>query len=191
MLTFAPISHFQPGALSDLIRRSYARLVQECSEHWKDEAKEWDDFDRQAFAHPGTIGTCVLISCLDDQPVGLASYDPRNEPEYGRVGQNCILPEFRGRGFGKQQILEVLRRLKGRRIRNARVTTSEHPFFLPARKMYEALGFKETRRFPGGPDPRYGIIELERPIILGRSFAQKKRISLAGEENKPKRGASV
>jgi ribosomal protein S18 acetylase RimI-like enzyme len=161
MLIFTPICHYPPGTLADLIRKSYAALVQECPEHWRQEGENWADFDRQSFAHPDTIGECVFVSCLNNEPVGLGSYDPRPEPQYGLIGQNCILPEYRGRGFGKEQILEILRRFKERKIKAARVTTSEHPFFLPARKMYQNLGFRETRRLLGGPDPRYGIIELE------------------------------
>jgi GNAT superfamily N-acetyltransferase len=160
-LTFAPISRFAPGALADLIRRSYAELVEKWPAHWEGESAKWDDFDREAFGYPETIGRCVFVSCLNGEPVGLASFDPRQAPQYGVVGQNVILPEFRGRGFGKLQILQVLSRLRERGIATARVTTSEHPFFLPALRMYESLGFKEFRRYPGGPDPNYGLIDLE------------------------------
>lgn len=168
MLVFTPISSYQPGALADLIRKSYAGLVQVCPQHWKKEGEKWDDFDRQSFAHPDTIGECVFVSSLDNEPIGLASYDPRHEPQYGLIGQNCILPEYRGQGFGKVQILEILRRFKERKIRAARAITSEHPFFVPAMKMYVALGFREVRRFAGGPDPDHGLIELELPIIALR-----------------------
>jgi ribosomal protein S18 acetylase RimI-like enzyme len=164
-LTFVPISQFSPGALADLLHKSYAGLVEKWPGRWDREAGSWNDFDRQAFAHPDTIGKCVFVSRLKDNPVGLASYDPRGGPRYGLIGQNCILPEYRGRGFGKQQILEILSRLKARRIEGARVTTSEHPFFLPARKMYRSLGFEEVRRFAGGPDPDYGLIELEMKLV--------------------------
>ena len=170
-LTFVPISLFSPGTLADLIRRSYAELVEQWPEYWKEEGAKWDDFDRQAFAHPETIGKCVFVSLLDGQPIGLASYDPRQAPRYGMVGQNCVLPEFRGRGLGRRQILEVLRRFGEQRIESARVTTSEHPFFLPAIKMYQGLGFREIRRFAGGPDPEYRIIELQMPLGSKRASA--------------------
>lgn len=161
MLTFAPISRYPPGTLSSLIHESYAGLLRECHGRWKQESEKWEDFDKQAFAHPDTIGRCVFVSCLDGQSIGLASYDPRPGPRYGLIGQNCVLPEYRGQGFGKQQIQEILRRFQEYHIRAARVSTSEHPFFTPALRMYQSLGFKETRRFVGGTDPRYKIIELE------------------------------
>jgi len=139
-------------------------LVEAWPEYWKDEETKWDEFDKQGFDNPDTVGECIFVSCLEGEPVGLASYDPRHEPAYGIIGQNCILPECRGWGFGGRQILEILRRFEEREIEVARVTTSEHPFFLPARKMYGALGFREIRRFAGGPDPRFGLIELALPL---------------------------
>jgi ribosomal protein S18 acetylase RimI-like enzyme len=166
-LVFAPIAFCRPGLLSDLLRRSYAGLVESCPEHWAQEAGKWDDLDREAFAQPKSIGKCVFVSALDDHLVGLASYDPRHEPEYGIVGQNCILPEYRGRGFGKLQIVETLRRFGERTTQAARVTTSEHPFFAPALGMYQSLGFREIRRFAGGPDPRYELVELEIKLRTG------------------------
>jgi GNAT superfamily N-acetyltransferase len=166
LLTLAPISLFQPGLLSDLIQRSYAGLVEEWPMYWKQESEKWAAFDRQAFAHPDSIGKCVFVSCLDAEAIGLASYDPRQEPQYGLIGQNCILPEYRGRGFGKLQILEILRRFRERNTRAARVTTSEHPFFLPARNMYQNLGFKEIRRSTGGPDPQYLRIDMELELFF-------------------------
>jgi len=166
-LEFATIAGFKRGDLADILRRSYAALVEERPESWKSEEAKWDDFDRQAFAHRESIGKCVFVSLpgnddlFSDKPIGLASYDPRRAPEFGTVGQNCVLPEFRGRGFGREQILEILRRFREGGIAAARVTTSEHPFFLPALRMYQGLGFLEARRIAGGPDPRYRLIDLE------------------------------
>jgi GNAT superfamily N-acetyltransferase len=94
-----------------------------------------------------------------------ASYDPRPGPSYSVIGQNCVLPEYRGRGFGSRQILEILGRFRAKNVALARVTTSEHPFFIPARTMYRDLGFRETRCFAGGPDPRYQLIELEKGLL--------------------------
>ena len=161
-LTFDPLSLFAPGDLANIIGRSYAELVEKWPEPWERERRKWLDFDRQAFARPDTVGKCVFVSRLDGEPVGLASYDPRPGPLYGVIGQNCVLPEYRGRGFGKRQILEVLRRLEAGGMRTARVTTSEHPFFLPALGLYRSLGFRETRRLAGGRDPRHRLVELER-----------------------------
>jgi len=164
-LIFEPISLFSPGELADIIGRSYAELVEKWLDPWEHEREKWDEFDRQAFARPDTVGRCVFVSCLEQRAVGLGSYDPRPGPSYAIVGQNCVLPEYRGRGFGKRQIAEIFRRFGAKNVRAARVTTSEHPFFLPALSMYRDLGFREIRRFAGGPDPRYQLIELEKDLL--------------------------
>jgi hypothetical protein len=97
-LTFVSISRFAPGALAGMIKKSYAALVEECPEYWEAENENWEDFDREVFTYPESVGECAFISLLDGEPVGLASYDPRQAPQYGIVGQNCVLPEYQGKG---------------------------------------------------------------------------------------------
>ncbi len=163
MLTFTPISGYRPGDLFEIICRSYEQLIRNESQYWKQEEKEWANFDHKAFSHP-EIARCIFVTCLDNTPIGLASYDPRHFPEYGVIGQNCVLPEFGGRGFGSRQIQEVLRIFQEHQAKIAKVTTSEHPFFEPARKMYRSLGFIEMKRIVGGPDPNYKTIELAKTL---------------------------
>lgn len=95
---------------------------------------------------------------------GFGSYDPRGKPEYGVIGHNCILPEFRGKGLGKQQIQEIFRRFQTIGIRTAKVSTNDHPFFVPAQWMYTASGFREVRRIPWDRNPRLSLIEYEKEI---------------------------
>ena len=62
----------------------------------------------------------------------------------------------------QRQSLKVQKqRLKNQGFKNAFVTTGEHPFFEPADKMYLACGFKETKRYSEGRDPRYGSIDYK------------------------------
>ena len=165
-LFFEPISLFPPGTLADIVGRSYAELLEKWPDGWTDEPRKWADLDRYAYAFPDSVGRCFFISRLGGEIAGMASFDPRPGPAYGIVGQNCVLPAFRGRGFGKLQVLEVLRRLKEREMRAARVTTSEHPFFVPALRMYRSLSFKDIRRRYSGPDRRYRLIELEMDLAV-------------------------
>jgi len=108
--------------------------------------------DRDTFENADTIGACTFITCLKDQPIGFVCYDPRPGPESAVIGHNCILPKFQRRGFGCRQIAEIIRRLREREFHKVIVTTSDHPFFVPAQKLYLACGFRELRRFGQQPD---------------------------------------
>jgi len=162
MLTFKPIIQYQVGTVAFLLLQSYADLL--LNPLWEGEKERFIQADREVFANPDTVGKCTFATCLRGALIGFASFDPRQKPELGIIGHNCILPEFRGNGYGKQQILEVLSRFKSREIGKAVVSTSEHPFFLPAQRMYLSCGFQEKRRYTGGPDSRYRLIEYERDL---------------------------
>jgi len=42
-----------------------------------------------------------------------------------------------------------------KQFKNAEVTTDASVFFQPARKMYQACGFREIKRIPGGGDSQF------------------------------------
>lgn len=155
MLKFKQITEYEPGVVFSLLSQSFAELLND-----EFERKLRRD-DKEVFENPDTIGACAFISVLNSKTVGMASWDPRQGPEVGIIGYNCILPEYQGRGFGKAQIEEVLKRFNGQGFKKVIVTTGEHPFFEPAEKMYLACGFKEIRRYNEGRDPRYGSIDYE------------------------------
>lgn len=158
-LVFKPITEFKPGIIFDILSRSYEELTKLGPEFYK-LRKKWENDDKGAFENLDTRGKCYFITCLNDFPIGMGSYDPRQDP-IGIIGDNCILPEFRGHGYGKEQVQEILRRFRERGFRNARVSTSEHPFFVSAQHMYPSVGFHETRRFKKKPDSKYMDIEYE------------------------------
>ena len=150
-----------PGVVASLLKQSYADLVTSDREHWEPEVAKWDQFDREVFEHPATVGACVFLSWSDDQLVGVGSFDPRQKPEFGIVGHNCVLPAFRGHGFGKQQIQEILQRFRSRGIRTAKTSTLVGAWHAPAQRMYLACGFRETGRHTWGGDPSQTVIEYE------------------------------
>jgi GNAT superfamily N-acetyltransferase len=160
-VTFSDLQGARPGMLSAMLIESYGGLLAEAPEYWNGERRAWEDYDRDVFAEIDTIGSCIFLTCLDAEPIGFASFDPRQLPDVGVVGHNCVLPGFQGNGYGRLQLREVMRRLTVRGAQTIQAITGEHPFFLPARKMYAACGFHEISRGPGGPDPRYGIITYE------------------------------
>jgi len=158
VLKFKSVAGYKPGIILSLLSRSYANL-------WNDDLKKkFTQFDQEVFENPDTVGACAFIACLDNEVIGFASYDPRQGPEVAIIGHNCILPKFQGRGYGKQQVFEILRRLKTKGFKKAIASTGEHPFFKPAQMMYQTCGFRETKRYNDGGDPRYGSIGYE--IVL-------------------------
>jgi len=154
----------EPGIISGLLHQSYAELVQAQPDLWEPEKENLEEFDRNVFGNPGTIGACTFLTLCGKDVVGFFSFDPRPAPTYGVIGHNCILPEYRNRGFGKRQIAEILRRFRQMGIRQAKVSTNDHPFFVPAQRMYTACGFVEAKRVPLDRDPKQNIIHYEMKI---------------------------
>ena len=137
---------FERGTLFDLLRESYAGLL-EAKPAWAAtyEAR-WRQFDEEVHGQPDSIGRCVLVPCIDDCPIGFVSWDPRRLPQEGRIGHNCIVPRRRRQGHGSAQIRAAVSILKDEGAQRIVVDTASHPFFAPARMMYLACGFREISR---------------------------------------------
>ncbi len=162
-LTFEPITSHKPGIIERLLAESFAGMATTEAEQEKCRLK-WREADRETFENPETVGQCTFVTCLGGEPIGAGSFDPRGAPEVGMIGINCILPAYCGRGFGKQQLQEILWRLQALGIRKAVVTTGEHAFFAPAQRMYLSCGFHETRRFQKYEQFQWQVIEYEKEL---------------------------
>ena len=154
-LLFRPAVRCEPGTVYSILASCYAELLDSAFEH------RLREFDRNVFDNPDTIGTCTLVSSVDSDIVGLVSYDPRQGPHVGIIGHNGVLPPYRGQGYGTRQIAEIVRIFRARGFDRARVSTSEHPFFGPARRMYEACGFRECSSTEPSNEGEYRIIHYE------------------------------
>lgn len=163
-LSFANLLSCQKGLIFALLSKSYFDLLDKYQfEHKKDMIDDWRKFDEVAFHNLETIGKCVFVTFLGKKLIGLGSYDPRQWPEVGIIGHNCILPEFRGHGCGSAQMLEIIERLKKKKYKMARASTGDHPFFQAAQRMYLSCGFKETRRFKKAGT---GFFEIEYELYI-------------------------
>jgi len=129
-------------------------------------ARQWQDelhrVERDYHERPTLRDGGAFVTCLDDTPIGFASPHLTESPALGVVGYNCIMPEFRCRGYGRMQLLEIVRRLEARGAESIEATTSLHPFFLPARRMYVACGFKESGTRPAGHSARHQLVDYSR-----------------------------
>ena len=163
-MKFTPPQVQKPGTIAAILKTCYADLVASDPDLWRNETEGWERFDTDAYEDPATIGDCSFLSWIDDNLIGFASYDPRQWPAIGIIGHNGILPEYQGRGLGKQQIEEILRRFRKMGFKRAKVSTLDHVFFIPAQAMYLSCGFCETRRFPWKGSPKYRLIEYEQDL---------------------------
>lgn len=154
----------KPGIIARLLNDSYAELVETEPEIWEPEKANWEDLDRNVFEKTDTIGACTFLSRYGKNVVGFFSFDPRSRSAFGVVGHNCILPEYRKRGFGTQQVREMLLKLRQYDIKRTCVSTLDHPFFIPAQRMYVACGFVEVDRIPWDRDTSRSIIFYEKEM---------------------------
>ncbi len=165
MLEFKSFCQFQRGLITSLLSQSYQDYFADdpkCESPWR---RSWEEYDQAVFQHLDTVGACGFVTCLNDKVIGFASWDPRQFPDYGIIGHNCILPAFRGNAYGKRQIIEILKIFKRRGFKKARVTTGEHPFFVPAQRMYQSCGFREVSRGFGDPHSRFRTIDYQLSLM--------------------------
>jgi RimJ/RimL family protein N-acetyltransferase len=164
---FCPVTPDHRGLLAALLMDSYQPLFEQ-HRGWNGLPESFRQFDAEVFQNLDTLGRCVFLTCLEGQFAGFGSFDPRQAPSIAVIGHNCVVPRFWNRGLGTAQVLELLNRLKQRSIRRVTVTTSEHPFFTAARRMYLSCGFSEVRRFATGPNRQYGVVVLEQELAGSR-----------------------
>lgn len=152
MLEYLAIDSFKKGTVSKLLCQSFESLM---NPEFEGKLKR---YDKEIFENIETVGACIFLTQYKNELIGMASWDPRQFPK-AIVGYNCILPEFRGKWFGKQQMLELVRRLKENGFTEVIATTGDHLFYVPSQKMFESCGFMEIRRNIKSSDTRYGSID--------------------------------
>lgn len=176
MIAFVPFARYGQGLIAELLWESYGALLKELPPEKVEELRrDWEEYDAAVYREPDTVGACGFFTLLEGEVVGFGSWDPRDWPEVGEVGHNCILPRYQGRGYGRRQIEEILRRFRNRGFRRARVRTDEHPFFVPARRIYEGCGFREISRQPGTLVEGYDTVVYERQLTSDKRLGGRHR----------------
>jgi len=160
MIVYKKISNFSPGLIENLLKTSYKRLIDYFPNEKEKFYHEWENEDCEAFNNPDTIGEYILFSCLDNNPIGFFSWDDRKYP-LGIIGQNCILPDYQGQGYGRNQIESVVKIFQVKKFHEIRVVTGDHDFFIAAQKMYINCGFKEDRKMKAD---LFNLIEFSKQI---------------------------
>ena len=134
-IKFEKLSNFNNGILYQLLSDAYSF---DCK--YVDINKEkWLADDKFFFENLDIADKYCFISTLNGEAIGFLAWDPRNLPEYAIIGDNCIVSKHKGKGYGKIQLEEAIKRITQNDVKNIFVSTDYD--FHPAQKMYESVGF--------------------------------------------------
>ncbi|MBT2497326.1 MULTISPECIES: GNAT family N-acetyltransferase [Microbacterium] len=108
-------------------------------------------------------GVRLFAGSIDDRPVATGALvtveDGHEELKSMRTD-----PALRGRGLGKSMLAFLLADAQERGIRRLSLETGSDDFFIPARGMYAAVGFRESGPFGRYlPDPYSTFMTLDLP----------------------------
>ena len=145
MPEYCRVTDFDRGTLCALLRDAYS-FHPECERHWGAQWREFDDF---FYDNPRIADTCGFFSVLNGTPIGFVSWDPRNLPAHVIMGHNCIATAYKGKGYGRAQMREAVRRIG---VRADRILVTTNALMTPAQRTYESAGFVFQRRRPNAED---------------------------------------
>lgn len=140
-IEFKKVSEFNRGILFKLLKDAYSfnrQYEEACQTKWRED----DDF---FFDNLHIADKYCIITTLDGEAIGFIAWDPRNMPEYAVIGDNCIVTEHKGKGYGKLQLQEAINRITQYDVKKIIVTTNDD--LIPAQRNYESVGFEMCRRW--------------------------------------------
>ena len=149
MIAFGKISVFPRGTLYDILADAYAYDPRN-RKIWDANWQETDDF---FYDHPAIADAYGPVTCLDGEPIGFVTWDPRHTPDCAEIGHNGIRQQHKGHGYGRLQLEEALRRIRAYPgLKRITVTTNSR---LIAPKNYESAGFALADRKPNATESAY------------------------------------
>lgn len=146
---YIEITDFPRGTLMNMLKDGYS-FEPRFERDW---IKQWEEFDNFFYNNPHIAKTCGFITILYDTPIGFVTWNPTNLPESVEIGHNCILTEYKGNGYGLQQMKEAVRRITETGARRIVVWTNE--ICVPAQHTYESAGFRFVKRTEEPFHPEY------------------------------------
>jgi GNAT superfamily N-acetyltransferase len=133
--------------LVELIVRGFADVT---VNRWREErygvigGRTWDEWKADDMRQIDV--SQVVIAEVEGAAVGFATYHLNKVTSIGTVGNNAVMPAYRGRGIGGQLHARVLELIEEAGMEFAQVSTGLDDLYEPARRMYERQGFKPLYR---------------------------------------------
>jgi len=134
-IEFKKLSNFNRGLLYKLLSDAYL-FNSKYEETYKE---KWLADDKFFFDNINIGDKYCFITTLNGEAIGFLAWDPRNLPEYAIIGDNCIIPKHKGKGYGRLQLQEAVNRITCNDVKRIFVSTNND--LIPAQKMYESVGF--------------------------------------------------
>lgn len=146
-VTVRPAAEADRETLIDLIVRGFA----EVTVHRRREerygiigGRTWDEWKADDMRAIDVRN--VVIAEIGGTAVGFATYHINEQTRIGTVGNNAVLPEYRGRGIGGLLHARVLELIEAAGMDFAQVSTGLDEGYISARRMYERQGFEPLFR---------------------------------------------
>lgn len=159
-IEFRKITEFPRGTLAALLKEGYSFEPK----FERDFHKQWQEFDDFFYDNPRIAEFSGFMTVLDGKPIGFVSWNPSKLPELTEVGHNCILPEHKGKGYGKRQMREAVRRMAAQGPKRIVVWTNE--LLVPAQHTYESAGFQFVKKSEETLCPEYAGQRIHYEIIV-------------------------
>ena len=160
MIEFRKISEFPRGTLYNILADAYS-FDERNRQIWDANWTETDDF---FYDNPDIADRYGIITCLEGKPIGFVTWDPRHRPDCVEIGHNGIREQYKGRGYGRLQLEEALRRIREYEgLKRIIVTTNSN---LVAPKNYESAGFTLYDRKPNRTESAFTGDYLYYEIML-------------------------
>ena len=160
MIEFRKITDFPRGTMYDILCDAYS-YDDRNQGIWDSNWKESDDF---YYDHPEIADKYGLVTCLDGKPVGFVTWDPRSRPEHVEIGHNGIREHCKGRGYGRLQLEEAIRRIRMYEGLKRIIVRTNSNLIAPGN--YESVGFILCDRKPNETESAFTGDYLYYEMIL-------------------------
>ncbi len=160
MIEFRNVSDFPRGTLYDILVDAYS-FDERNRKNWD---ADWKQTDAFFYDNPEIADKFALLTCLDGSPIGFVTWDPRNIPDHVEIGHNGIREKYKGRGYGRLQLEEALRRIRAYKGLKRIIVTTNANFIAP--KNYESAGFVLHDRKPNTTATAYVGDYLHYELVL-------------------------